>query len=201
MCGQILSILIQNEKKIKGIKVGNDEYKLTQFADDTTLLMDGSQDSLQTALNILEIFGSMSGLKINTQKTKLIWIGRKKHCKDKLCVNLMLEWGITEFVLLGITFDVKLENMLTKNFNNALQQSKVVLNNWKRRYLTPFGKIAVIKTFIISKFNHLFLSLPNPTYNMIKSLTDLIYDFLWDGKPDKVSRNKFVKNTLREGSK
>ena len=39
--GQILSILIQNDKNIKGIKVGNDEYKLTQFADDTTLLMDG----------------------------------------------------------------------------------------------------------------------------------------------------------------
>ena len=41
----------------------------------------------------------------------------------------MLESGITEFVLLGITFDVELENMVTKNFNSALQQSKVVLNN------------------------------------------------------------------------
>ena len=156
LCGQILSILIQNDKNINGIKVGNDEHKLTQFADDTTLLTDGSQVSLQTALNILEILGSMSGLKMNTQKTKLIWIGRKKHCKDKLCVNSMFEWGITEFLLLGITFDVELEKMVTKNFNNALQQSKVVLNNWKKRYLTLFGKIAVIKTFIISKFNHLF---------------------------------------------
>ena len=120
LSGQILSILAQNEKKIKGIKLGNIEYKLTQFADDTTLLKEGSQDSLQTALNILEIFDSMSGLKMNTLKTKLIWIGRKKHCKNKLCVNSMLEWGITEFVLLGITFDVELENMVTKNFNNAL---------------------------------------------------------------------------------
>ena len=82
--------------------------------------MEGSQDSLQTALNILEIFDSMSGLKMNTLKTKLIWIGRKKHCKNKLCVNSVLQWGITEFVLLGITFDLELENMVTKNFNNAL---------------------------------------------------------------------------------
>ena len=104
-------------------------------------------------------------------------------------------------VCIVITFDVELENMLTKNFNNALQQSKVVLNNWKKRYLTPFGKIAVIKTFIISKFSHLFLSLPNPTYNMFKALTDLIYDFLWDGKPDKISRKQICKEYLEGGLK
>ena len=55
-----------------------------QFADDTTLVLDGSHSSLKAALNILEIFGSYSGLKMNTSKTKVIWIGRKKYSKDKL---------------------------------------------------------------------------------------------------------------------
>ena len=45
--------------------------------------LDGSHSSLQTALNMLEIVGSISSLKVNIDKTKLIWIG-KKHCKDKL---------------------------------------------------------------------------------------------------------------------
>ena len=39
LCGQKLSILIRNTQEIKGVTVNNIEYKLTQFADDTTLLM------------------------------------------------------------------------------------------------------------------------------------------------------------------
>ena len=49
---------------------------------------------------MLEIFDSMSGLKMNTMKTKVIWIGRKKFSKDKLKVNTIFEWGTTEFNLL-----------------------------------------------------------------------------------------------------
>ena len=52
-------------------------YKLTQFADDTTIILDGTSKSLQATLNILEIFGEISGLKMNSEKTKLIWIGSK----------------------------------------------------------------------------------------------------------------------------
>ena len=72
------SILVTNKKAIKGIVLGSKEYKITQFADDTTIIMDGFRDSLEAALNTIEMFGSMSGLKMNTSKTKIIWIGRKR---------------------------------------------------------------------------------------------------------------------------
>ena len=38
--------------------------------------LDGSHSSLQTALNMLKIVGPISSLKVNTDKTKLIWIGK-----------------------------------------------------------------------------------------------------------------------------
>ena len=65
------------KKKMKDIYVNGIEHKITQFADDTTLILDGSKDFLIAALNVLEVFGSISGLQINTGKTKLIWIGKK----------------------------------------------------------------------------------------------------------------------------
>ena len=70
LCGDMLSLLLKNNKNIKGINIDGIEYKLTQFADDTTLLLDGPKESLQASLNILEIFGSISGLKMNTEKNK-----------------------------------------------------------------------------------------------------------------------------------
>ena len=73
---QYLYSMIMNNVDIKGISYKNAEFKLSQFAADTTIFLDGSQNSLQGALHTIEDFGSYSGLKINTSKTKLIWIGR-----------------------------------------------------------------------------------------------------------------------------
>ena len=72
---------------MKGIYVNGIEHKITQFADDTTLILDGTKDSLIAALNILEVFGSISGLQINTEKTKLIWIGKNDTLVTKLTLG------------------------------------------------------------------------------------------------------------------
>ena len=66
--------MINNYDSVTGIKIGNTTPKITQFADDTTIILNGTSVSLLAALNTLEVYGSYSGLKINTDKTKLIWI-------------------------------------------------------------------------------------------------------------------------------
>ena len=106
-----LCILIYKNKGIKGVQVGSEEYKIIQFGDDTTLILDGSERSVLTALNTIEIFGTVSGLKMDTSKTKLIWIGRKKFSKEKINTNCKLEWGATDFSFLGIEFSVKLNKI------------------------------------------------------------------------------------------
>ena len=76
IAAQVLTILILNNKKIKGIFCGSTEINLSQFADDTTLILDGISQSLQAALNVLEVFGSLSGLQVNTEKTQVVWVGK-----------------------------------------------------------------------------------------------------------------------------
>ena len=115
MAAEVLNMLITYNDKIVGIKFNNTEFKLSQYADDTTLILDGSQQSLQNALNILEIFGTYSGLKVNTDKTKIIWIGKKKHSKDKL-ISQRFDWNTTEFNMLGLKFSVDLQKMPEINF-------------------------------------------------------------------------------------
>ena len=70
--------MITYNSQIIGIKVKTHKFKLTQFADDTTLLLDGTRSSLQAALNTIKTYGSYSGLRMNKDKTKVIWIGKKK---------------------------------------------------------------------------------------------------------------------------
>ena len=199
LCAQILYLLIQQNNDIKGLIAHQYEYKLTQFADDTTLIMDGSQGSLQAALNTLEIFGTISGLNINKDKTKIIWIGKKRNSKDILETNPPLQWGSTEFDLLGLTFSTDMNKIMELNYNKYLPIITTTIKHWNNRYLTPLGKITIVKTFLISKLIHLFTSLPTPSDEFIKKVETQIYHFLWDGKPDKIKRSQVVQHYKNAG--
>ena len=199
VCAEILAIMLKENQSIKGIQIGDHEHKMTQFADDTTILLDGTQDSLTGSLNTLEIFGTISGLKMNTDKTKVIWIGRKKFSKDKLNSKYNLIWGSEEFDLLGLTFNVDLNVTTIKNHQKALIKIKENIKSWNKRYLTPLGKITVIKTFLLSQLNHIFLALPNPTPELMKEINTILFKFLWDNKPDKLKRNQVTLPTSKGG--
>lgn len=56
LCAEFLGSLIRNNKDIKGIIIEGEEYKLSQYADDTTLFSDGSPQSLDGILRELDIF-------------------------------------------------------------------------------------------------------------------------------------------------
>ena len=64
------------------IPLNNREFLLSQYADDTQIFLDGSEKSLREALLILDTFYKMSGLKINVEKTKAIWIGSLSHSEN-----------------------------------------------------------------------------------------------------------------------
>ena len=54
---------IRKRKEIVGITVNGKEIKLSQYADDTALILDGSEQSVKEAVKLLESFGDASGLR------------------------------------------------------------------------------------------------------------------------------------------
>ena len=71
---EILAARIRLERNIEGITIYNTEHKISQFADDTSLFVK-NVDSITNAIEILRLFGNISGLKLNLGKTKAIWLG------------------------------------------------------------------------------------------------------------------------------
>ena len=76
ICSFLVHKYCFENQTIKGIKINEKEIKLTQFADDTTLILNGTTSSLQATLNTLEIFSTLSGLKVNMEKTHIV-LGKK----------------------------------------------------------------------------------------------------------------------------
>ena len=89
ICSFFLTAMVNQDKLVKGIKLGKEEVKIIQFADDTTIFLDCTEGSLQKTLNIIETFGTYSGLKMNKVRSELIRLGRKKHRKEILLKTLL----------------------------------------------------------------------------------------------------------------
>ena len=81
-----MAIKLRETKHIRRIEIklnsitGN--LKMCQLADDTTLFLK-TKHEITIAMNIIEEFGNLSGLKLKKNKTEGIWLGRLKHTKDK----------------------------------------------------------------------------------------------------------------------
>lgn len=189
LCAEILAEMVRYNSNIKGIFVTDTEFKLSQYADDTTLLLDGSERSLRHSLLTLKLYASFSGLNINVEKTKVVWIGSMKGSNQKLCEEHDLCWEKETFTVLGVKFSINLQNMADANYESKLMDIRKLLSSWSKRMLTPFGKITVIKSLALSKISYLILALPNPSVDIVRRLQEMFFNFLWNGAKDRIKRN------------
>ena len=198
LCAEILGLMIRNNMNISGIIINDKEHKLSQYADDTLFLLDGTSKSLNATLNVLYEYSQFSGLKVNFEKTHAVWIGVNKYSTASIKTRWKLSWGKTAFKLLGINFHIELQQMQQINFKEKIQKIRSLIKLWNRRYLTPLGKITVIKTLLLPILNHLFISIPNPADQTIKELNNIFFDFLWNG-PAKIKQNVVIKQYCEGG--
>ena len=84
ICLEILAINIRLNKDIHGIMVGNEEIKLEAFADDMTAFL-RDHASLDTFLNMVHSFSLHSGLKVNFEKTEVLFFGKRSKTNDEDC--------------------------------------------------------------------------------------------------------------------
>ena len=68
-----------------------------------------------------------------------------------------------------------------------------MLKRWNRRQLTPLGKITVVKTLAVSKIILLFTNLPDPPAVFLQERTKICFQFLWNGKQNKIKKSVVCK--------
>ena len=78
------------------------------------------------------------------------------------------------------------------NFRKKIIDVSKILKSWQHRKLTLLGKVTVIKTLALPKLIHLLTSLPNLKQSLFNDLNKLFFNFIWDGKPEKIKRNTLI---------
>ena len=97
------------------------------------LYLTGQEKSLSLALNTLQEFQHISGLKINIEKTKIIKIGVWGASSSIFCKEKNLIWT-TEFTFLGITFNTVNTNRITEiNLDIKINEICKLIKIWTPR--------------------------------------------------------------------
>ena len=151
----IIGNTVRKDNEVRGIKIFHIECKLSQYADDTTMIL----------------------------LPYRVWRSTMKKLKPSKSFNLTfpsskpITWANEKVFALGVWFSTLEDRSLNSNF---IEKIRSILDNWSARILTLLGKITIIKTLAVSQILYILSSLPTPP-DILKTINSILYDFLWDG--------------------
>ena len=108
-------------------------------------------------------------------------------------------WNPTMFKILGIWFTQDLKECAAINYNKNFYEVKKLFKIWSLRTITPLGRVAILKSLILSKLIHLWILLPDPHDNCVKDLQKICFQFVWNGKQDRIARKMTIKDVKSGG--
>lgn len=197
MCIEPLLETIRANPLINGFHFNETEVKVSAYADDLLLVTDGEPTSLRESVNCMNEFYSISGLKLNDQKTRPMWIGKNSGRGARICPDIKLGWGDGPAEYLGVLLSPNEPNIAELNYDRKIAALRNKLAPWGSKGLTPYGKVHILKAEALSQLTYLMSVFACPTDKQIKVINRIMYKFIW-GTTEKIKRST-LRNVLKKG--
>ena len=199
IASEILAIHVRHNDNIKGLIVNGEIHKIKQFADDTIMMILYDEQSLNEIIYTLNRFQTISGLKVNYDKTEILRIGSMRNSQAKFYTQRQVKWTTEPVRCLGTKLSAKRSEIVENNFESEIKKIENLIKIWEKRNITPIGKIIVMKLLLISQLVYRFSVLPSPPLNILKHLDNLLYNFLWNNKKHFVEKSVIIGNMTEGG--
>ena len=99
---------------------------------------------------------------------------------------------------LGVWLSTIKEESITLNYEEKKETISKTIENWQFRRLTLLGKIVVIKSLLASQLVYMMSPLPTLSRHL-KDINNLLYQFLCDGKRNKIKRVEAINDYATVG--
>ena len=179
---ELLAVQLRQNRKIRGLKVKGEELLLVQFTDDLGLVLEFNQRIWEEVKNTFDQFQAMSGMLINYEKSVVYRIGSMRQSNAKFYSNKKLHWTDKPFKVLGIYLSANKKEIYEANIPPLIKRAQAVLEVWKHRSLSLYGKILTINALVASLFVYQMSVLemfPGEIHTEVKKL---FTNYIWGGK-------------------
>ena len=124
---EVLARAIRQEKKIKDIKLGKEEAKLSLYADNMIVytLIVYLEDPIILAQNLLKLisnFNKVSGYKINIQESQAFLYANNRLTKSQIKSKLLFTTATKRIKYLGIQLTKDIKDLFKENYKPLLKE-------------------------------------------------------------------------------
>jgi Reverse transcriptase (RNA-dependent DNA polymerase) len=157
------------------------------YVDDTLLLVKPQIQQLQFLKVILRIFGEMSGLRINMQKSELLITSMREEQVQSLAQVINCKHAMFPFKYLGLPLsDRKLQRQHYRLLVDNIQDR---LPGWQASKLSTVGRLILINAVLSAKSIYFMSVFLLPKW-VIKEIDKIRRRFLWHGHKEELQDKK-----------
>ena len=91
------------------------------------MILDDSKSSFLRSLYLLDAFASISGLKVNYEKTEALWIGASKSSNLTFPSSELIIWANKRVFALGVWFSTLEDGSLNSNFIEKIDKISSII--------------------------------------------------------------------------
>ena len=185
LTGEIMANKLRNNPAIKGIKIKDVEYLVSQFADDMDLYLPYDQVVFNNVIATLSDIETNTGLTVNYDKTNMYRIGSLANSNARLYSKKKLQWTNEPINTLGIFLNNNISAM-SSNYDEAILKLETVGQTWLYRQMSLIGKITVVNALMNSLFVYKMQVIPEIPEEKLSRINLAIENFIWTGKKAKI---------------
>jgi len=168
-------------RNIYGILEGQEEHKIALFADDVILFLKNLNNSIPALIDLIEIFGKISGYKINYSKSSIMLLNDSERINGNVHVSPFK--ATDNFTYLGIKIFPEVNKISQINYDSLQETTTSSLERWTSLSISLIGRINILKMNILPKFLYLFQNIPLPPPSSLFSRTRKLFtNFIWQNK-------------------